>query len=530
MADSRKTTGIYYGEKFLDIVQLGAKNKPAKIIAVDGKAEGSLSTTVSDGSELSQGARQDVVQKLQLAFNKNNLSPNNVALSLPTKDIIFRSFVIPWMQSHEVKGVVDFEAGKYVPFPLAELSYSFYPLTITEGGNKRIRVTFVAIKKTELDKYVNMLDHANIRASYIEPSATSLIRTLVYKKILKLDATSAIVSKEGHAGKIIIVEQGVPQFVREFLLRVPGEQGAGGNDGEEALLNRLNNEIRISLDYFNRQNNQVQAKEIIFISDTDPVSAAQKLQEDMKLPTVAYTIASVLGHPEAKGLGSIHAYGVGLVRAGIDSATFNLAPDTKQGKAFKIGSFGSSKADYKQTALVAAITIGLSVLMIYGTSMLAGKPKKELAELEAQLSVWKDAAIPKLKQGSQEISEKVDLYKKIVIKTEVANILDHIPTLLPDGVWIDTMQIVYQDPVLKPVGGRRNRTQGEGGESSVIMTIEGFAYSNDKKQQFNIVDDFVNNIRESEEFNKYFTKIDSGGKTTQTIKNYTVTAFTITCE
>ncbi|MCA9406912.1 MAG: PilN domain-containing protein, partial [Candidatus Omnitrophica bacterium] len=158
-------------------------------------------------------------------------------------------------------------------------------------------------------------------------------------------------------------------------------------------------------------------------------------------------------------------------------------------------------------------------------------PKKELAELESKLSVWKDAANPKLKQSAQELSEKVDLYKSMVVKTEVANVLDHLPSLLPEGVWVDSMEITYKDPVLKPTGGRvRGRSQGDSDESSVMMTIEGFAYSKDKKQQFKVVDDFVSNLRDSEEFKKYFSKIDSGGKTTQTIDNYTVTAFTVTCE
>ena len=115
------------------------------------------------------------------ALKKQKISTTTVNLSLPINDIIFRSFVIPWMQQREVNNVVEFEVGKYIPFSLGELSYCYYPITFQENEQKQIRIIFVAIKKDALENYVSVLEAASLTVGIIEPSAVSLIRALSFK-------------------------------------------------------------------------------------------------------------------------------------------------------------------------------------------------------------------------------------------------------------------------------------------------------------------------------------------------------------
>ncbi len=82
--------------------------------------------TIKDGP-LSPGGMA-LISAIQSTLQKEKIPSSVVNLSLPAKEIIFRSFVIPWMQQHELTSVVEFEASKYIPFSLDELSFSFHPI------------------------------------------------------------------------------------------------------------------------------------------------------------------------------------------------------------------------------------------------------------------------------------------------------------------------------------------------------------------------------------------------------------------
>ena len=173
----------------------------------------------------------------------------SVNLSLPSKDIIFRSFVIPYMSSSDVKNVVEFEASKYVPFSLSELVFTYYPFATLENKKRLIRILLVAIRKDKLEGYINILERAGLKVEQIEPSSMSVVRALMSRKQLPNNKIIAIVEVNYHDGKIIIVDKNVPQFVREFQLYPFTEDTAAFP--MDILKARLFNEIKISFDYFN---------------------------------------------------------------------------------------------------------------------------------------------------------------------------------------------------------------------------------------------------------------------------------------
>ena len=79
---------------------------------------------------------KELVIRIKGAIKEHRISSSTINLALPTTDIIFRSFIIPWMQPNEVKNVVNFEVSKYIPFPLDELTYSFHPVTISDASRR----------------------------------------------------------------------------------------------------------------------------------------------------------------------------------------------------------------------------------------------------------------------------------------------------------------------------------------------------------------------------------------------------------
>ena len=113
---------------------------------------------------------------LQKTVRNKGFSTTETYLSLPSKDILIRWFLIPWMKTSEIQAVVSFEAKKYIPFDIEETAYTYYPTTVTKDGGRQIGILFVAIRKNTIEKYINILIQAGLNIVYSEPGAMSLDR------------------------------------------------------------------------------------------------------------------------------------------------------------------------------------------------------------------------------------------------------------------------------------------------------------------------------------------------------------------
>lgn len=316
MAES-KQFGLFWGNSALFMVE-SVETVPKRTFYIPfGESN---KATIKDGP-LSPGGIE-LISDIENALHKQKVTSPTVNLSLPTRDIIFRSFVIPWMPHHEIKSVVEFEVGKYIPFSLEELSFSFHPITITENNVKRIRVIFVGIKNTTLQNYVNILENASLNVNIIEPSASSLIRTISFKNLVPKDQTIALIEKE-EVGRIIVVDNEIPQFVREFHLSTMAPEQTERNS--ESVMKRLGREVRISLDYFNRQNAQLRVTQLFLLSATDSQELAKNLEKELDIHVTCIEDRAVFGDIVQKEIGFLNAYGMSIISTINQALYFNFS-------------------------------------------------------------------------------------------------------------------------------------------------------------------------------------------------------------
>ncbi|MCK4883075.1 MAG: hypothetical protein KAS92_08625, partial [Candidatus Omnitrophica bacterium] len=94
MADEKKL-GVYWGSNALFFSET-QKASPTKIFQIPfGEA---VIETLKDGPASIGG--MELGSEIQRVLREQDLLDSSVNLSLPAKDIIFRSFVIPWMEEH----------------------------------------------------------------------------------------------------------------------------------------------------------------------------------------------------------------------------------------------------------------------------------------------------------------------------------------------------------------------------------------------------------------------------------------------
>ena len=478
-------------------------------------------------------------------FKEQDISETTVNLSLPAKNIIFRSFVIPWMQTSEIKEVVEFEASKYVPFAMDDLYYSFHSSTFSEEGIRRIRISLVAIKKLTLEKYTNILEQAFVETDIIEPGPLSLLRVFFNKKFVEEKQTIAIVENSGFSsGKIIIANEGIPQFVREFQLKTT--TSTGKEVDPEALESSLLNEIRMSLEYFHRQNNQLKIDKILLLSTVQSNNFVKMLTQELKVEAEEIDISAVTNSLENNDIGHINAFGVSLAETAPMQANFYLYSDKP--KAIKINKTPQKKElNIKAVITTSAICVGLLGSVFFLSNKSVSAVKNKLSEIKQKLGTKANSTTSSFKMKTNSLNKKLVSLNSIRTEGKTSLFLKSIPDALPTGTWITKITVTYPDTIIfsekssyskkkKSSKSRRSKkalktTPKEKEDTPItIIDIEGYAYSKNTSEQFGLINDILKKLQTDKNYSDNFKKIILKTIKSRTIDAYRVTSFFIRCE
>ncbi|MBF0521849.1 MAG: pilus assembly protein PilM [Candidatus Omnitrophica bacterium] len=451
-----------------------------------------------------------LVIDIQKALKEHHITNFTINLSLPTKDIIFRTFTIPWMPPNETQKVVEFEAVKYLPFSLNELSYTFYPIVITQNGIKRLRIIFVAIKKSTLENYKRILTEASLTVDIVEPTPTCLLRTLRFRNKALPKEQYAIVEKEEEYGKITIIADGIPQFVRDFNLRIASSDQE--EISPEAITTRLLNEIQISLDYFNRIGNPQEIDQIIFLTSSDKETLAKKLQESLEIDVV-YINSETLLIPGSKKIGYLNALGINLHKEIPSNASFDLSGKKQQAPDFYMKTAFKS-IDIKSLLPVVAICATILIASPLLSNALIEKEKNKLAVLKEKIGTYEGASSTSLEGKNKELKDKLSSIQGVYIKSEISYLLTAIPQMLPKSVWLTNLSIDYI---------QRNSLP------SPNISLTGLAYAKEANEQFRLVNKFLNTVKENKTFADHFERIILLNAQAEKAEKYSVTRFSISC-
>ncbi len=525
MADKKQFGAFWGGDKIYFVESVNVTPKKFFSLPIKPRAV----SPIKENNSLSSDS-MDLTYSIQESLRQHNIGSMTINLALPTKDIIFRSFVIPWMQSAEVRAAVDFEAGKYIPFALKDLAYAFHSIMFNDKGTRRLRIVFVAIRKDTLDGYSNVLDQAGIPVNVVEPAALSLIRFLSFKNLLPPNQTIAIIEKAEDVGRIVIVDQGIPHFIRDFQLK-PIANDPEANE-PRALMGRLINEIRISLDYFNRQNTLLKVNQALLLSNITSDDVQARLEEELTMPVTTLQASAVVGNDNIDDIGFLSSVGISLCENIPSPVSFNLSQKTEK-KNIKLANIKAPDMSfYKMTFIVAAVCV--AIIVGVGTLLkdFSKGGQQTLAQQKKDLGVKDGLTLDLLKQQIVNNNSKLEGFKNVRAVSDASLFLSTTPQLLPDGVWIKTMEIVYSANAQA-----KNKADEETQDSrslltsfSPIINITGYVYLEDKNEQFRLVNKLLKNFKENENFKFFFKTIDMEVIRADKINDYQVTFFKLKCQ
>ena len=208
---SSKRIGFFWGEERVTIVEF-EKNAPLQVVV---SPLGSKTNTSSPfSSNLTEEIQITVILKKML--QDNHITGGTFCVSLPMKEIILRSFVIPYVKPDDIQNAIKFEAKKYMPFDIQDLSFVYYTIPFAENQTKRIQVIFFAARKEVLARYERIFKQVNMVVSYCEPYIVSLTKALLFRKEINPADHLAFLILDKNIGRICFIDKGIPQFIREF--------------------------------------------------------------------------------------------------------------------------------------------------------------------------------------------------------------------------------------------------------------------------------------------------------------------------
>jgi type IV pilus assembly protein PilM len=200
-----------------------------------------------DESAVNKGHVQDLLKRFAGAPAG---ASKFVATSIWASAIFVRPITMPLMTPSELKGAIQFEAEKHLPFPVDACVLDYY--LIRKSGGKNMEVMLVAAKKDLVEERRKMMEEAGYSLSFIDihPFAVSNAFS-VFQPDYKTKCIAFVHIGDMTGGGFIganvvnVMKDGMPVMVRDL-----GQEAAAGGAIAQEVVDRLVGKIGNSLTFY----------------------------------------------------------------------------------------------------------------------------------------------------------------------------------------------------------------------------------------------------------------------------------------
>ncbi|NLE64562.1 MAG: pilus assembly protein PilM [Elusimicrobia bacterium] len=531
MAIKNKRIGLFWGDEGIALVEV-AKDQAS---AVSWVSFSSLERDPLVGIEsILQDAR--LPELINSAVRGAKFSTLDTAFSLPAKDVIIRWFVLPWMKPHEIQSVVTFEAKKYLPFPIEQLSYTYHPITFSKDGMRHIGISFVAIRKDVLASYTNVLTQAGLNVIYSEVPSVSLVRSLIHRHAIDAQKVTAVLQMGQEHGEVIVTSQGCVKFVRDFKLTVGGEgmpSPAMDDMGPGSLLQaKALSEMRMSLDFLARQRSDIEPSTLVVLTAGPGSATWSSLGEDLHLPVKTVDVTTLVEKNQALGTDHLCAFGAALSGSVPSVIDLDLQQELAEkpvqaGKTTVPSGFSRQMAAYIGAMVLAGGILGGG--WIWSASTINEK-QAEVNMITQGLGTFADSDTEALRAKALQERRKTAAIKSLSFRSDLAPFISRIVQALPEGLWFNDIRVVSRESVANASDAGEGEALYQPVDAKTELLISGNAYLEDAGLEFQRINEFVDALKADETFSKKFTDIKLEQLERGSIEGFPVTTFTVQCK
>lgn len=157
-------------------------------------------------------ALKDLIVRSLSKPQHGSFSTNRVVVAIPESKSFVRIIPLQKMKESEIANAILFEAESYIPLPMDQVYFDWQVMRETDEG---LEILVIASPKTYLDKYIAILESANLKIAGIETESQSVARALVPTAIKE---PILIADMDAYKTALVMVQEGTLQFTSSVPL------------------------------------------------------------------------------------------------------------------------------------------------------------------------------------------------------------------------------------------------------------------------------------------------------------------------
>ncbi len=513
---SSKRTGFFLGEEKITLVEF-KKKSPLQ--------------AVSSPSSPNLTEETQITAVFQKMLQDNRIAGDSFYVSLPMKEIILRSFVIPFVKPEDIQNTIKFEARKYLPLDIQELTYIFYTVPLTEMGIERLQIVFFAVRKETLARYERIFKQAGPVISYAEPCVVSLTKVLLFKKEINLSDHLAFLILDKNSGSIFFIDRGIPQFIREFSIS-SGSPSEETKDPAGIWNSKVANEVGNSFDFYARQFGGAPVEQILFSSEAVGQELLDALEAELKVKLRKFSQQVTMGAlSKTIDMDTMYAMGA-CVEAPLESLSgFNFLEDKTPKSKFQteLSAFLKSYKEIIFVFLICVISL-VGVFVLFQVQLKVAQQQYD--QLSSRQGAFLSTPVESIQADLQQNIDKLAAYKNIRTRSDVVLILLRIASHLPQGALLQELSVSYADQ------SDSNLSQGvalqplsQGGPNNIHVTIDmkGIVLRGDPNEQIAVINQIFSDFKNDKELSRFVKSVNLVSLIREASDSGQVMGFTIKC-
>ena len=170
---NKSKLGIDIGTSSIKIAQLKKEDKKYFL-----ETYGIVNVSSQSFSKVDHDVIVKTGEILKILLQKSGVTTKRAVASLPNNIVFISVIEMPQLSAKELQSAVEWEAKRYVPMPLEEVTLSW---SVIKNGNpeSKLKVLITAVPTTVIDNYLKMFKQAGLEPEALEIEALALIRSLV---------------------------------------------------------------------------------------------------------------------------------------------------------------------------------------------------------------------------------------------------------------------------------------------------------------------------------------------------------------
>lgn len=195
-----------YKIKIVKLAKIGSQYRLLSLGNASSTSRGILSDIESDLTNLTT-----IIKKLH---QETKVNTKNVVCSLPQDQVFTQVITLPKLSEDELNSALKWEAERYVPIPLSEVTLTHQIIgQINEEGKEKIEVLLAAAPNRLIDRILTVLKTAGFNPISLELEIMAVARSLIAPENPEV---TMIIDLGAKATDIAVLEKGQIIFVRSI--------------------------------------------------------------------------------------------------------------------------------------------------------------------------------------------------------------------------------------------------------------------------------------------------------------------------